>query len=243
MGKPEATSKKHLGKVKKLFIIVIFSVLAAGVSDNIILNSEYKKIESIGFQTEYRNSDAVELGDEQTEQQGVNGEKETIYRRSISVLRQFIGRDPEESQISSRITKEPVSAIVLKGARRWQYMRCSDGSYRYFTDDQMKNQQVGFTSKSPDYCAQHGQGKKISLADTVPTYRTYTPAPPAAYRPHIYVPTPELSPMTPPPESKLEYNPPSLEQRKPSPPSKIKVITPKKPERRCWHYRGAGGCN
>lgn len=212
-------------------------------SDNIILDSEHRKIENIGFRTEYQNSNAVELGDEKTERQGVTGEKEVVYKRSISVLRQFIGRDPEESQISSKITKGPIDAIVLKGTRRWQYMHCSDGSYRYFTDDQMKNQQVGFTSKSPDYCAQHSQGKKMSLDDAAPSYRTYTPTPPATYRPHIYVPTPELSPMTPPPESKLEYNPPPLEQWKPSPQPKTEVTTPKKPERRCWYYRGAGGCN
>lgn len=243
MDRPEVTSKKYLSKIKKRFIIAIFSVIAVWASDNLMLTSEYKKIEGVGFQTEYRNSDAVELGDEKTERQGVYGEKETIYRRSISVLRQFIGRDPRESQISSKVTKEPISAIILKGARRWQYMHCSDGGYRYFTDDQMKNQQVGFTSKSPDYCAQHGQGKKVSLADTAPAYRTYTPTPPVAHRPHIDVPTPEISPMTPPPESTLEYNPPPLEQWKPSPPSKIQVITPKKPERRCWYYRGTGGCN
>ncbi len=55
-----------------------------------------------------------------------------------------------------------------KKTKRWQYMYCSNGSYRYYTDEQFKNPQTGFTKNSKDYCASNGQGKMTKLADKPP---------------------------------------------------------------------------
>lgn len=45
-------------------------------------------------------------------------------------------------------------------------MLCSDGSSRYYTDEQFKEPNTGFTSKSEDYCKANGQGEMVKLADT-----------------------------------------------------------------------------
>ena len=45
-------------------------------------------------------------------------------------------------------------------------MLCSDGSSRYYTDEQFKDPSTGFTSKSEDYCKKNGQGEKLQLSDT-----------------------------------------------------------------------------
>lgn len=44
-------------------------------------------------------------------------------------------------------------------------MYCSDGSSRYFTDEQFQDPKVGFTHASEDYCAVNGQGTMVALAD------------------------------------------------------------------------------
>ena len=45
---------------------------------------------------------------------------------------------------------------------------CSDGSSRYYTNEQFKDPNTGFTSKSEDYCEKNKQGKMIGLSDTGP---------------------------------------------------------------------------
>ena len=47
-------------------------------------------------------------------------------------------------------------------------MWCSDGSYIYYTDEQFKNKMTGFTSVSPDKCAEGGSGTKKQLSDVEP---------------------------------------------------------------------------
>ena len=44
-------------------------------------------------------------------------------------------------------------------------MICSDGSYRYYNDEQFKDPTVGFTSKNDDPCAESKHGTKTKLAD------------------------------------------------------------------------------
>lgn len=55
----------------------------------------------------------------------------------------------------------------IKDVKRYQYMLCSDGSYRSYTDKQMKDSRVGFTKDSEDYCKKNGQGKMSKLSDSL----------------------------------------------------------------------------
>lgn len=41
------------------------------------------------------------------------------------------------------------------------------GSHRYYTDEQFKHADVGFTSKSDDSCKENNQGVKLKLADSL----------------------------------------------------------------------------
>lgn len=54
-----------------------------------------------------------------------------------------------------------------KNSERWRYMLCSDGSYRYFTEEQF-NSGEGFTKDSGDYCAANGKGVMTGLANEAP---------------------------------------------------------------------------
>ncbi len=47
-------------------------------------------------------------------------------------------------------------------------MHCSNGTYRYYTDEQFKDSNTGFTSRSSDFCAENSQGTKTTLADNPP---------------------------------------------------------------------------
>lgn len=62
---------------------------------------------------------------------------------------------------STTTIKEKESTV-----KRYQYMVCTDLSYRHYTDEQMKNPNVGFTDGGKDYCAENGQGKMLKLVET-----------------------------------------------------------------------------
>ena len=47
-------------------------------------------------------------------------------------------------------------------------MYCSDGSYYYYTAEQFKNPEVGYTDQSPDTCAEKGAGAQTTIADVPP---------------------------------------------------------------------------
>lgn len=51
--------------------------------------------------------------------------------------------------------------------KRYQYMLCTDGSYRSYTDEQMKDPNTGLTSESEDYCKKNGQGKMLRLTNSL----------------------------------------------------------------------------
>ena len=48
-------------------------------------------------------------------------------------------------------------------------MLCSDGSYRYYNDEQFKEPQNGFTSKSEDSCKESNHGHKLTLTNNNPS--------------------------------------------------------------------------
>ncbi len=68
--------------------------------------------------------------------------------------------------------------------KRYQYMLCSDGSYRMYTDEQMKTPGVGFTDESQDSCEENEHGKMLQLTNSLEEAKanskkqsTYTPIP------------------------------------------------------------------
>ncbi len=128
----------------------------------------------IPYDVEYIQDSSLELGEQQTRQHGENGIKAT----TIHIRKTLSGRKVSETIVSDKTVKSPVNETKAQGTKRYQYMWCSNGSYRYYTNDQFKNSYTGFTHKSDDYCAQNGQGHMTGLADTAPnpTYN-YTPAP------------------------------------------------------------------
>jgi hypothetical protein len=109
----------------------------------------------------------MELGTTKDAQNGSDGKKFTDFKVKQNLFQYiFLKNSFTKTELKSGVSKEPTKKIVLNGTRKWQYMMCSNGSYRYFTDEQFKSKVTGFTNSSPDFCAQNNQGTKIGLADT-----------------------------------------------------------------------------
>lgn len=115
----------------------------------------------------------LELGDDKIVQYGKNGKESVNYRITGSPLQRlfdkYFGTDFVSSSVISRQTiSKPIEQLVATGAKRYQYMHCSNGGYRYYTDEQFKDPSSGFTSESKDSCKENKQGEKIQLADGPP---------------------------------------------------------------------------
>ena len=122
----------------------------------------------VAYSTQNVNDATMELGDTKTKQAGADGIKKIAYSEPRSLFNLIFG-GREQSKLtekSSTLTKQPEPEIVSSGTLRYQYMYCSSGSYRYYTDEQMKNPTTGFTHKSPDYCAKNNQGTETGLGNT-----------------------------------------------------------------------------
>lgn len=138
----------------------------------------YTEQEVINYSSVSMTDANLELGQKEVRQVGKDGEKQTRYN--------LIFGFPLSSTES-----EPVDEIVANGSRRYQYMYCSDGSYRYYNAEQFKDSRVGFTHQSPDSCAENGNGKQTTIADVPPPEKvvqrvpTYYPS----YRPNSYTTT------------------------------------------------------
>ncbi len=107
---------------------------------------------------------SLEIDQTEVRQQGRDGEKRTVYNLVLGV--------PIDIK-----TTDATDEIIAKGTSRFQYMYCSDGSYRYYTSEQMQVTTVGFTHRSPDGCAENNQGTQTALSNTPPpkTQVTYVP--------------------------------------------------------------------
>lgn len=74
---------------------------------------EYKEEtekESIGFETEEKQSDALYAGETQVTQEGAKGEKEITYK-----VKYVDGKEESREKISEEVTKEPVNQVVTIG--------------------------------------------------------------------------------------------------------------------------------
>lgn len=163
---------------KKILLVSYYSGAAIVISlsiyvimSNLTKTEDVTRDEAISFFTEYVDDNDLELGTEEVEREGEDGVKKVKYKEESYLLG---GEVISSSQIDFEITKEPVSKIVRRGTRRWQYMICSDGSWRYYTDEQLNDKNVGFTHASEDSCAKNGQGTAVALSDIPPNMNTWT---------------------------------------------------------------------
>lgn len=151
---------KKAGVTPRLFV---YSLLGIGLLLTALFGS-YSTTESIAFHKVSSSDAGLELGQSEIRQPGRNGEKRTT--RSL-----LFGYE-----ISSNQTN-PIDEVTAVGTRKYQYMHCSDGSYRYYTSEQFKNPNTGFTHQSPDSCAQNGAGTQIALSDTPPAEKVIQQVP------------------------------------------------------------------
>lgn len=173
MAKKHANKKKSKNLKQILFSVKFLTVvLASAVVLGIALFTipvSYVKSETmpLTYVTEYKDESAIELGIEKVAQDGKEGERFLKYQYKQSLFDYLFRKDKvTKLEIENKTIAEPVEKIVLNGTRKWQYMMCSNGTYRYYTNEQFKDRNTGFTSKSPDSCAENNQGNKVSLADT-----------------------------------------------------------------------------
>jgi hypothetical protein len=165
---------------KKFKLIIVGVVLVIGIAYfNAPLPKTVVSNSNIPFETKTVNDNSIELGEEQIRQEGENGIKEVEY----SVKRTLSGKELSRHMRLERIIKAPTTKTVALGTKKFQFMWCSNGTYRYFNNEEFKNPRTGFTHKSPDSCAQNGQGHMTSIADSAPApapstsySRSYTPS-------------------------------------------------------------------
>lgn len=158
---------KFIHSQKGIYLILGIILFFIFVSFIIPVEYEVTETDRITFKTENVEEPGLELGTYTTTQEGKDGLQENAYKYSSTLFNYLFRKDSANKTLMvTNILSEPVDRIILKGTRKWQYMMCSDGSYRYYTDEEFKNPYTGFTSSSPDDCKENGQGKKLSLADT-----------------------------------------------------------------------------
>jgi hypothetical protein len=168
---------KRLGKFralnsKRILILVLVSPLIAAFVSLIvtapIFSSSEQSSESVPYATQNIKDPSLELKQTKQKQAGVSGKKIITYKVSKSLFNIIFGGQTNQTFVSSREVNPPVPKIVASGTLRYQYMYCSNGSYRYYTDTQFKNPDIGFTHKSPDSCAQNHDGTETQLANAAP---------------------------------------------------------------------------
>jgi len=150
--------------VVKLAIPVVAIVIIAGA---IPFPYTFAKSMSVDYTVKNENSTSLELGDSKTIQEGRNGNKVVTTDSFQSLWGRILGFQPiQQKDKNETIIDQVVDKVVANGSRKYQYMMCSDGRYRYYTDEQFKDPATGFTSKSNDVCKENNQGAKVNLADS-----------------------------------------------------------------------------
>lgn len=175
--------KNKKGAIKVSLALVVF-VAAIGA---IPFPYSFTKDTVAAFGTVYEKHPGLELGDSKVIQEGRNGRNTVKIEALQSMWGRLFGWEPlQQKEVSEGIAEAPVDRKIVSGSRKYQYMLCSNGSYRYYNDDQFKDPNVGFTSKSSDYCKENNQGVKHMLADSAngavntpasPTVASNTPVP------------------------------------------------------------------
>lgn len=157
-------SKKSVAKVTIVVVVII------AVGGAIPFPYTFAKTVTIPFTTDSQQSAELELNDSKIIQEGVDGTKTVQVSSFQSLWGRIFGLQPvRQKEITSTVSKPSIDKVVIKGTKKYQYMLCSDGSYRYYTDQQFKESQAGFTSKSKDNCKENNQGHKAGLTNSKPS--------------------------------------------------------------------------
>ncbi len=162
LSKLKPKNRKYIIKTALALVAVVVVVSA------IPFPYTFAKSTTIPFTTVDKNIASLELGDSKVLQEGREGRKTVKVKSLQSIWGRLLGWQPtQQKDVSSTITEKPVDKTIANGTRKYQYMLCTDGHYRYFTDEQFKDNQTGFTSKSEDSCKENNQGVKLKLADSL----------------------------------------------------------------------------
>lgn len=153
-----------------LIIVLLISILIFGIAFYNLLHQLTRtetidELELTPYATEYIDDDSMELGSQAIEREGKKGERKLYYK----VTKTLIGNEQKDkTYLNYEDIVQPTNEIIRRGTRKWQYMWCSDGGSRYYTDEQFSNPNIGFTHSSEDYCAKNGQGTMVQLSDYPP---------------------------------------------------------------------------
>lgn len=130
-----------------------------------IFSIEVEEEIAVPYSSVHENNDQLELGEENVVVAGINGEEKEVYKHKRSFYDLIFGSKGKQGELLRTVSvKKPVDEVREKGTLRWQYMMCVDGSYRYYTDEQMKDPTTGFTDKSEDVCKTESNSEKLRLA-------------------------------------------------------------------------------
>jgi len=159
---------KFVPKTKKgVAGLVLSAVVIIIIAGAIPFPYTFAKTVSVDYVIKDESFAGLELGDSKTIQDGRNGNKVVTTDSLQSFWGRLLGLQPIQQKVKNETIKDvAVDKVVANGSRKYQYMMCSDGRYRYFTDEQFKDPNTGFTSKSNDYCKENNQGVKVNLADS-----------------------------------------------------------------------------
>lgn len=155
--------------------IIIYGIIAA-IALILAIFGSYTTTEVINFKSTTITDATLELGQSEVRQIGREGSQETRHNLLFGFP-------------LSTSKSDPMDEIVAQGGRRYQYMYCSNGSYRYYPAEQFKDPNVGFTHQSPDFCAQNGAGTQTTIADVPPPEKAQAPVYNNYYSPRSYTTT------------------------------------------------------
>lgn len=147
--------------------VLSLMVILFAVSFLLPFSNTEAKSEDLSFMTSTTKDQSAELGDYNISQVGVKGTSLVTYKYTGTLFDLIFRKgNTHKEEVSSNMTKVPTKEIINQGTKKYQYMHCSNGSYRFYTDNQFKDPNTGFTHKSKDYCAENNEGAMAYLADT-----------------------------------------------------------------------------
>jgi hypothetical protein len=153
----------------RLLKLAAILILALGLGW--LLTTPYSHHETdskqIPFETKYSDNNQIELGNQVITMHGSKGTTVFTYDYNASLLGWLFDKDNQRSKgkILSKVVVEPMTQEVQRGTLKYQYMWCTNGTSRSYTDEQFADPLIGFTSSSPDDCSLNGQGRKEKIAN------------------------------------------------------------------------------
>lgn len=158
--------KTRKGVIKMALAMIVIVAIAGAIP----LPYTFAKTISVPFSADDRKTQDLELGDSKVVREGQEGSKIVTASSLQSLWGRLFGWQPiQQKDVATEVTKKPVNKVIDNGTMKYQYMLCSNGRFRYYTDEQFKDENTGFTSKSKDACKENNQGHKVSLSNSNPS--------------------------------------------------------------------------